>query len=105
MRLLLTHIICLLVGQSLTLGFGLLVERYLKRPSGMGRRYRIPSGNFLQPPRSGDRFCHCAAPLPARAWPVLGTAGINMRLNVGITSRLQNGESNIPPTITQANGC
>jgi hypothetical protein len=30
----LTYVICLLVGQSLTLGFGLLVERYLKRPSG-----------------------------------------------------------------------
>jgi len=28
MRLLLTYIICLLVGQSLTIGFGLLVERY-----------------------------------------------------------------------------
>ena len=28
MRLLLTFIICLLVGQSLTVGFGLLVERY-----------------------------------------------------------------------------
>jgi hypothetical protein len=28
MRLLLTYIICLLVGQSLTVGFGLLVERY-----------------------------------------------------------------------------
>ena len=28
MRLLLTFIICLLVGQSLTIGFGLLVERY-----------------------------------------------------------------------------
>jgi hypothetical protein len=35
----------------------------------------------------------------------LGTTGIKMRANVGITSRLQNGESNIPPTITQANGC
>jgi len=28
MRLLLTFIICLLVGQSLTVGFGWLVERY-----------------------------------------------------------------------------
>ncbi|HZD19453.1 MAG TPA: hypothetical protein VE325_02175 [Burkholderiales bacterium] len=28
MRLLLTFIICLLVGQSLSIGFGLLVERY-----------------------------------------------------------------------------
>jgi hypothetical protein len=28
MRLLLAYIICLLVGQSLTIGFGLLVERY-----------------------------------------------------------------------------
>jgi hypothetical protein len=28
MRLLVTFIICLLVGQSLTVGFGLLVERY-----------------------------------------------------------------------------
>ena len=28
MRLLVTFLICLLVGQSLTVGFGLLVERY-----------------------------------------------------------------------------
>jgi hypothetical protein len=37
--------------------------------------------------------------------PVLGTIAIKMRANVGITSRLQNGESNIPPTITHANDC
>ena len=30
---------------------------------------------------------------------------MNSRTNVGITIRLQNGESSMPPTITQASGC
>src|SRR5215470_1427918 len=62
MRLLLTYIICLLVGQSLTLGFGLLVERYSKRPSGMGRAVSNTIRQFFAAgTRTGDRFCQCTA--------------------------------------------
>ena len=50
-----------------------------------------------------------AQPAPARPWPrrpvVPATSGIISRATVGITSRLQIGDSSMPPTITQASGC
>ena len=39
------------------------------------------------------------------AGSALLTSGMTSRAKLGITSRLQIGDSNIPPTITQASGC
>ena len=46
-----------------------------------------------------------AARSGGRGATVLGTSGMKMRASVGIMSRLQIGDSNMPPTITQASGC
>ena len=38
-------------------------------------------------------------------WPTRGMDGMKMRASVGMISRLQIGESSMPPTITHASGC
>lgn len=38
--------------------------------------------------------------------PFIGVfCGMKIRASIGITSKLQMGDSNMPPTITQASGC
>src|SRR5262249_45415487 len=56
---------------------------------------------------TGTGACGSAVFDAGVSWPGLvpGMYGMNIRASVGMTRRLQIGDSSMPPTITQASGC